>query len=147
MHTRLLGLAAAASLTLAACNSAVGNVNAPDVSGALTGFPNTQGVNLALVGFGAGGVTNNSTQAAVIDPRVFDAYAFDLPQNGPSGTYKLIAYRDANTNGSFDLGETVTAQNDMNLVYDAQNGWRIQNADGSYKTRPLNNYNLAYNDQ
>ena len=149
---KLLTIAALGTLTLSACTLA-GNPVKKDVTGQLRGFNANQNLGLALVGFNAGQYTADGTQSQVIDKFLSGGFALDLPTNLPTGSYRVVVFRDANNNNRFDTGDTVLSRdNGKRLIYASRDdqvyagtkrGWNlVTTANGFVQTTLLNNYDL-----
>ncbi|MFC4638649.1 hypothetical protein [Deinococcus hohokamensis] len=150
---RMLALAALGTLTLSACTLA-GNPLRKDVTGNLKGFNPNQNIRLAIVGFNsAGQYTADGTQSQIIDKYLTGGFALDLPTNLPYGTYRVVAFRDANNDGRFNTGDVVLSRdNGKRLVYSRYDnqfyrgttkGWNIYNPSNNVaQTLTLDNYDL-----
>ncbi|GGL09724.1 hypothetical protein [Deinococcus radiotolerans] len=148
----MLAAAILAPLTLSACTLA-GNPIKKDVTGQLRGFDANQNLGLAIVGYNNSQYTADGTQSQIIDKFLTGGYSLDLPTNLPYGTYRVIVFRDANSNNRYDTGDTVlSADNSKRLIYaqrDGQfasgtkTGWNLLNPDGTVQTVILNNYDLS----
>lgn len=150
---KLLTLAALGTLTLSACTLA-GNPVKKDVTGQLRGFNANQNLGLAIVGFAGGQYTADGTQSQVIDKFLSGGFVLDLPTGLPTGTYRVVVFRDANNNNRYDTGDTVLSRdNGKRLIFAASDnqfyrgtkrGWNLINtADGYIQTTLLNNYDLS----
>lgn len=149
---KLLTIAALSTLTLSACTLA-GNPVKKDVTGQLRGFNSNQNLGLAIVGFNNGQYTADGTQSQVIDKFLSGGFALDLPTGLPTGTYRVIVFRDANNNNRYDTGDTVLSKdNGKRLVYASRDGqfyagtkrgWNlVTTSSGFVQTTLLNNYDL-----
>lgn len=148
---KMLIAAALGTLALSSC-SVVGTRSAA-VSGQLKGFSANQNLGLALVGFNNGVYTATGAQPQVIDKFLTGGYTLTLPRNVPQGTYRVVVFRDTNSDGRFNTGDVVLSRdNGKLLVYARQDnavfagtkfGWNIYNtANRDVQTTLLNNYDL-----
>ncbi|WP_295821980.1 hypothetical protein [uncultured Deinococcus sp.] len=149
---KLLAIAALGTLTLSACTLA-GNPVKKDVTGQLRGFNSGQNLGLAIIGFNNGQYTADGTQSQVIDKFLTGGFSLDLPTNLPTGSYRVIVFRDANNNNRYDTGDTVLSKdNGKRLIYASQDnqfyngtkkGWNlVTTSSGNVQTTLLNNYDL-----
>lgn len=151
MNTQLLAAAALGTLTLSACTLA-GNPVRKDVTGQLRGFTADQNLRLAIVGYNGGQYTADGTQGQILDRFLTGGYALDLPSNVPYGYYRVIVFRDANSNNRYDAGDTVLskdngkrlvlAQRDNQFLAGTKTGWNLADGQGGVQTTLLNNYDL-----
>lgn len=148
---KMLLLALSGAALLSSC-SVIGT-RAAAVSGQVRGFPVDQNLGLALVGFNNGQYVANGQRAQVIDKLVSGGYTLSLPRNVAYGTYRVVVFRDANSNGTYDAGDTVLSRsNNKLLIYAPRDnylfngttyGWNIYNSsNGDIQTNILNNYDI-----
>ncbi|WP_135229776.1 hypothetical protein [Deinococcus fonticola] len=147
---KILAVAALGSIALSSCS--IFGTKSAAVSGQLKGFSPNQNLQLAVVGYNQGKYVVDGNQAQVIDKYLSGGYTLTLPRNVPYGTYRVIVFRDANNNGSYDLGDTILSKdNGKLLVYVAKDGdvfggtkygWNVYNGSSDIQTTILNNYDL-----
>ncbi|GAA5513212.1 hypothetical protein Dcar01_01938 [Deinococcus carri] len=147
---KMLTLVALGTLALSSC-SVLGTRSAA-VSGQLKGFSPNQNLGLAVVGYNNGRYTADGTQPQVIDKFLTGGYTLTLPRNVPYGTYRVVVFRDANSDGRFNTGDVVLSRdNGKLLVYAGSDnqffngtkyGWNIYNGTADIQTTLLNNYDL-----
>lgn len=147
---KILAVAALGTVALSSCS--VFGTKSAAVSGQLKGFSPNQNLQLALVGYNQGQYVVDGSRAQVIDKFLTGGYTLSLPRNVPYGTYRVIVFRDANNNGSYDLGDTILSKdNGKLLVYVAKDGnvfagtkygWNIYNGTSDIQTNVLNNFDL-----
>ncbi|THF84938.1 DUF2141 domain-containing protein [Deinococcus sp. KSM4-11] len=149
---KLLTIAALGTLTLSACTLA-GNPTKKDVTGQLHGFSANQNLGLAIIGFNNGQYTADGTESQIIDKFLTGGFSLDLPTNLPTGTYRVIVFKDANNNNRYDTGDTVLSKdNGKRLIYASKAnqyyngtkpGWNLVVLSNQYvQTTLLNNYDL-----
>lgn len=147
---KILAVAALGTIALSSCS--IFGTKTAAVSGQLKGFSPNQNLQLALVGYNGGKYVVDGNRAQVIDKYLSGGYTLSLPRNVPYGTYRVIVFRDANNNASYDLGDTILSKdNGKLLVYVAKDGdifagtkygWNIYNGSSDIQTAILNNYDL-----
>lgn len=147
---KILAVAALGTIALSSCS--IFGTKTAAVSGQLKGFSPNQNLQLALVGYNGGKYVVDGNRAQVIDKYLSGGYTLSLPRNVPYGTYRVIVFRDANNNASYDLGDTILSKdNGKLLVYVARDGdifagtkygWNIYNGSSDIQTAILNNYDL-----
>lgn len=147
---KILTVAALGTIALSSCS--IFGTKTAAVSGQLKGFSPNQNLQLALVGYNGGKYVVDGNRAQVIDKYLSGGYTLSLPRNVPYGTYRVIVFRDANNNASYDLGDTILSKdNGKLLVYVARDGdifagtkygWNIYNGSSDIQTTILNNYDL-----
>ncbi|MFC3862164.1 hypothetical protein ACFOPQ_15465 [Deinococcus antarcticus] len=147
---KILAVAALGTIALSSCS--IFGTKTAAVSGQLKGFSPNQNLQLALVGYNGGKYVVDGNRAQVIDKYLSGGYTLSLPRNVPYGTYRVIVFRDANNNASYDLGDTILSKdNGKLLVYVAKDGdifagtkygWNIYNGSSDIQTTILNNYDL-----
>lgn len=147
---KILAVAALGTIALSSCS--IFGTKTAAVSGQLKGFSPNQNLQLALVGYNGGKYVVDGNRAQVIDKYLSGGYTLSLPRNVPYGTYRVIVFRDANNNASYDLGDTILSKdNGKLLVYVARDGdifagtkygWNIYNGSSDIQTTILNNYDL-----
>lgn len=147
---KILTVAALGTIALSSCS--IFGTKTAAVSGQLKGFSPNQNLQLALVGYNGGKYVVDGNRAQVIDKYLSGGYTLSLPRNVPYGTYRVIVFRDANNNASYDLGDTILSKdNGKLLVYVAKDGdifagtkygWNIYNGSSDIQTAILNNYDL-----
>lgn len=147
---KVLAVAALGTIALSSC--AIFGTRSAAVSGNLKGFSPNQNLQLAVVGYNNGQYVVDGNQAQVIDKYLTGGYTLALPRNVPYGTYRVIVFRDANNNGSYDLGDTILSKdNGKLLVYAGKHdayfpgtkyGWNIYNPGGGIQTNILTNYDI-----
>lgn len=147
---KILAVAALGTIALSSCS--IFGTKTAAVSGQLKGFAPNQNLQLALVGYNGGKYVVDGNRAQVIDKYLSGGYTLSLPRNVPYGTYRVIVFRDANNNASYDLGDTILSKdNGKLLVYVAKDGdifagtkygWNIYNGSSDIQTTILNNYDL-----
>lgn len=150
---KVLSAAILGTVALSSC-SVLGS-NKAAVSGNLKGFSPNQNLQIAVVGYNSGKYVVDGNQAQVIDKYLTSGFTLALPTSRtvPYGTYRLIVFRDANNNGSYDLGDTILSKDNGKLLVFAgrddayfpgtKYGWNIYNtANRDVQTTLLNNYDL-----
>ena len=147
---KILAMTALGTIALTSCS--IFGTKTAAVSGQLKGFSPNQNLQLALVGYNGGKYVVDGNRAQVIDKFLSGGYTLSLPRNVPYGTYRVIVFRDANNNASYDLGDTILSKdNGKLLVYVAKDGdvfagtkygWNIYNGTSDIQTTILNNYDL-----
>ena len=144
----------ALSASLSAC-TLVGNPTTKDVSGNLVGFPQGAKLRVAIVGYSSGRYTADGSESQVIDRYLTNGFLLDLPKSLGYGTYRVVVYRDANSNDRFDTGDSVVSRDNGKVLVRAQRndqfyggikaGWNIYNsASGGSSSLALTNYDLQY---
>lgn len=147
---KLLALSVLGMVALSSCS--IFGTRSAAVSGQLKGFSPNQNLGLAVVGYNNGQYVFDSNQAQVLDKFLTGGYTLALPRGVPAGTYRVIVFRDSNSNGQFNAGEQVISRdNGKLLVYASRDnqffggtkyGWNIYNGTADIQTEILNNYDL-----
>ena len=147
---KILAVATLGTLALSSCS--IFGTRSAAVSGQLKGFSPNQNLGLALVGYNNGVYTATGSQPQLIDKFLTGGYTLALPRNVPAGTYRVIVFRDSNSDGRFNTGDVVLSRdNGKLLVYvnrdndifrGTKYGWNIYNGTADIQTTVLNNYDL-----
>ncbi len=149
---KALLLAAVGTLTLSAC-TLVGNPLKKDVTGQLKGFDKDQKLRLAIVGYNNGQYTADASESQLVDKYLTGGFALDLPTNVPYGSYRVVVFRDVNSNGRYDLGDQIVSKSNGKLLLYTNmrdailkgtvKGWNLYDTNtGKLQINLLNNYDL-----
>lgn len=117
MRKLLVGVSLAA--LIAGCGLLPG-IGGQQVTGSFSGDwsgVDASKLRLALVGIGSDGVTNYDNQLEIKDPSLSTGYVMELPQSANEGSYRVIAYADANSNSKLDSGEELGHTCNKYLLY------------------------------
>lgn len=148
-------IAAAVVGTVALSSCSIFGTNKAAVSGKLSGFATDQNLQIAVLGYNNGQYVVDANQAQIIDKVVTNGFTVALPTKAsvPFGTYRLIVFKDANSNGRYDAGDKILSKDNGKLLVFADKdgayfsgtkyGWNIYDtATAKVQNNVLTGYDL-----